>query len=769
VLSGGLGNDELLGGLGTNQMDGGGGIDTADYRWLTTALTVTATATGASATSTGVADTLTTIEQIRGTALADTMSGGETYNRADTYFGYGGADTLNGGGGADKLYGGLGDDRLNGGAGIDTVVFSTKDNGGTRAVDYRVDLALTTAQATGEGTDTLALIENATGDTGKDTFYGDEGANILNGAGGNDLLYGRGGADQLIGDSGLDLLEGGDGDDLLDGGLSADILRGQAGDDLLQGGGGNDLMEGDIGADRLYGGDNDDKLHGGDGNDLLDGGDDDDTLYGDVGADILQGGADNDGLFGGAGDDILGGQAGNDTLDGGDGVDQLVGEVGNDVLLGGSGVDTLNGGDGNDRLQGGEGADTLIGGAGLDTADFSDKTLSVVLALNGETRVDVSIGGVVEDTAEAVENIVGGAAGDTLTGDLGANRLDGMDGADVLKGGAGQDILDGGAGDRDFVDYRDKTTSVSFTLNGATDSVVMVGGLVEDTIRNVERAYGGSAADTFVGDDQANYFISYAGDDLLKGGGGFDTLNGGVGLDVADYSEKLYSISVTLNGGTAVTVRMGGVIEDSISSIEGIWGGSAGDMLTGDALANTFKGRAGRGRAHRRRRRGHLRLHGAGPLHGRSRGARHHHRLQPHPARQDRSARHRRGDRRDGRGFQLRLELLERRGSAPGRRQRHGLLAGGGRRERGQPRRLRHRGEPRHRPGRDRLPALTRAEGRRPHQRGGGGPARMSRLPAWLAALTTPSFSIRSISERRGCSRSAAGAGCSWWTPCGRG
>lgn len=33
------------------------------------------------------------------------------------------------------------------------------------------------------------------------------------------------------------------------------------------------------------------------------------------------------------------------------------------------------------------------------------------------------------------------------------------------------------------------------------------------------------------------------------------------------------------------------------------------------------------------------------------------------------------------------------------------------------------------------------------HYMGGGGGARISRLPAWLAAPTTPSFSIRSISE----------------------
>jgi hypothetical protein len=41
ILRGGAGNDRLIGGLGTNQLDGGEGIDTADYRDLGQAITIT--------------------------------------------------------------------------------------------------------------------------------------------------------------------------------------------------------------------------------------------------------------------------------------------------------------------------------------------------------------------------------------------------------------------------------------------------------------------------------------------------------------------------------------------------------------------------------------------------------------------------------------------------------------------------------------------------------------------------------------------------------
>ena len=45
-----------------------------------------------------------------------------------------------------------------------------------------------------------------------------------------------------------------------------------------------------------------------------------------------------------------------------------------------------------------------------------------------------------------IENAVGGAGNDTLTGNVAANRLDGGAGADTMAGGAGNDIIEGGDG-----------------------------------------------------------------------------------------------------------------------------------------------------------------------------------------------------------------------------------------------------------------------------------------------------------------------------------
>ena len=97
-------------------------------------------------------------------------------------------------------------------------------------------------------------------------------------------------------------------------------------------------------------------------------------------------------LSGGAGDDTLAaGNLGNDILMGGSGSDTLSGGTAQDLLYGGDGADQLNGGSGDDRLVGGSGDDLLDGGAGSDTAGYNlvayDTTTPIVGAF------DSSIGG----------------------------------------------------------------------------------------------------------------------------------------------------------------------------------------------------------------------------------------------------------------------------------------------------------------------------------------------------------------------------------------
>jgi Ca2+-binding RTX toxin-like protein len=142
-----------------------------------------------------------------------------------------------------------------------------------------------------------------------------------------------------------------------------------------------------------------------------------------------------DWITGGAGDDIIAGGGGDDIVAGNSGFDTLRGEAGKDVLYGGAG---------NDILDGGADADVLVGGAGLDAASYASAT-AVVRAYLGASNLNV--GHALGDEYSSIEDLIGGAAADTLGGDVGENELSGGKGNDTLLGGAGDDNYVWNAGD----------------------------------------------------------------------------------------------------------------------------------------------------------------------------------------------------------------------------------------------------------------------------------------------------------------------------------
>lgn len=271
-----------------------------------------------------------------------------------------------------------------------------------------------------------------------------------------------------------------------------------------------------------------------------------DSLVGSEGAETIAAFEGNDTIWGLGGNDTLYGDDGDDSIYGGDGHDELQGWTGNDTMFGGEGNDQLYGYTGHDSLSGGNGADWIEGGDGSDTLD-------------------------------------GGSGNDMLKGEAGTDTLLGGSGNDSLWGGAGADKLDGGSGS-DFAYYGDKSKKVEVALNGSKEVSVKVNGVVEDKIKNIEGVVGGSAGDKLVGDKLGNYFF---------GLGGKDTIDGGKGLDMADFSDKAKKVQVTLNGSKEVTVKVNGKSEDKIKNIEGIIGGTAGDKITGDSASNWLIGNRG--------------------------------------------------------------------------------------------------------------------------------------------------------------------------------
>ena len=171
------------------------------------------------------------------------------------------------------------------------------------------------------------------------------------------------------------------------------------------------------------------------------------------GSTVFQGSSDNDALVGTTGNDTFLASAGNDTIDGLAGTDtydlsantsgayvdlgtdangaggmafggtqtgfdlltsieNVRGSSGNDVLNGSAADNVFYASAGNDQINGGEG--------GVDTYDASDATHAVNINLGTGA---VSGADVDSDTLTSIENAIGGAGDDTITGSAGANTF----------------------------------------------------------------------------------------------------------------------------------------------------------------------------------------------------------------------------------------------------------------------------------------------------------------------------------------------------------
>ncbi len=522
------------------------------------------------------------------------------------------------------------------------ITWTTEEIGITseiRAVIFNADGNGVTVAATDNG-DTLI------GSDGNDTLNGGKGSDTLNGLDGNDSLLGGGRDDVLNGGNGDDLLNGGADGDIIDGGDQTEdgadtvlyfnnavgiyLNLGLTNTDFNASGGDASFdkisnVENIVGSefnDTLIGDDNDNEIHALAGADTIDGGAGDDKIMGGAGADIIDGGAGLDGVSyefsaagvtltlgangaqatasGGAGSDAIGDKISNaeivlgsnfiDSLTGNNLDNKFFGSFGNDILKGGDGNDELDGGDGADNLDGGngddilrpgDGIDTVTGGAGNDTVSYDvgitdNGGITITLGANGlqTTATGAFAQG---DKISLVENVVGtddDDNADTITGNALDNIINGMSGKDVLTGGGNTAV-----GDTLSYEFSNPAVTLTLNLNGS-----YVGGHAEgDNATGFENVIGGRAADEITGD---------AGDNVIEGRQGGDTLDGGANTIIGDtlsYAGSDGAVTIVINASAS-----GGHADgDTNSNFENVLGSAFDDVLLGDDFNNKLSGGAG--------------------------------------------------------------------------------------------------------------------------------------------------------------------------------
>lgn len=638
-LRGSSGADTFEGGLGADTIDGQGGADRIIYTNSFQGVQILLAEGSGFAIVGGFGeargDRITNIEHISGSRFSDRLEGNSL---ANSLLGDAGNDRLSGKGGADTIDGGTGDDTIDGGSGSDVLIGGADTDLLTYAnTTASLSINLLTGRAIGGGdTDIIGGFENVIAGLGSDLVIGDGLDNRIDGGLGSDTLRGGGGDDTLVAGGQSDLLEGGEGDDELIaigdalGSGAVDTLDGGAGFDIVSYLGATEGVSIDARAGKGRAGQARDDIYigieGFEGTNFSDtffgfatvlsgitytfiGGGGDDVLFADHGAERFFGGAGLDTVdyttstagvtvdlafsFGGVGG--LGGTAQGDQY------------ISVERVFGTAFSDTIRGSDSDDILLGGAGAsvgDDLDGRGGFDKTQYFG-SLDTVVDLTDSSR---NSGLAQNDRLTSIEHIVTGSGNDSIVGTAASERFEGLAGNDTLIGGEGVDTLLGGLGDDllivgsggGIVDGGEGAADRLFTkltesVSGRLGGEIAVGAGVYQ-VTGVEQLTTGDQSDAVGASDGlfAEGIFTAGGDDTLLGSLGGETLNGGDGVDTLIFTANRAGVIVTLGDGIGFGSGAGSEADgDRYFNIENVVGTDAGDVISGQSVANLFDGRGG--------------------------------------------------------------------------------------------------------------------------------------------------------------------------------
>eukprot|EP01030_Chromulinospumella_sphaerica_P001268 gene1268-1241_t len=542
-LYGGGGNDILTGGAGADTLSGGEGTDTAAYKGAISGVKASLTQPSAN-TGDAQGDVLLSIENLTGSALADTLEGNA------------GSNVLSGSGGDDVLVGRGGGDHYHGGDGSDTADY-------TDALDKVViNLAYQENNAGAAAGDSLQSIERVA-DSGVDVVSY-EGINTpvrvsLFTGGTNNATAGQQGSTETF--SGIENLRATSGstDAVGDAFASVEVFVGsQWSDTFLASTASTWIRGGDTGATRVT-----------------------DTV--DYSASEISGdgsGADVDLARDNqtsASVTVAGGRQGTLWAKGDvfSNLQKVIGTAKDDTFWAGGAPMAIDGG-----------ADTL---SGSNTVSFEASTSAGVSASLMSSPGITLTGWAVNKTYTNIQNLTGTTLADVLEGDAKNNVLSGGAGDDVFKGTLGLDTLIGGAGN-DTADFSSVTTALNMSLANGTGLTIRMDSVVGATFdaagdtfaADIEGVIGTRFADSLYGRSTFEFLQGGAGDDTLYGSLGADILEGNAGTNTADYSAST-AVTINLLDGTA---ELGGFAEgDLLLNIQHI--NTTGDSFVMDAGSGT--------------------------------------------------------------------------------------------------------------------------------------------------------------------------------------
>ena len=597
--------------------------------------------------SSGSTDIKVTATDSAGLSASDTFTLRDSLtltNRPEndgTHTGFSGPDGMSGIGGSFKLFGLGGDDTYT----VDDrsdIVFEYAGDGTDRV---ETGLSYTLPNDVENLTLTGGASVNGTGNVLGNLIVGNSGGNVLDGKAGADTLRGGAGDDVYIVDNVADVVDETGSSDVDTVVASVNWTLGGALENLTLSGVGNlngtgnasdNLILGNAGANTLTGLDGNDTLSGGAGNDLLDGGT-----------------GDNWYLFGkGFGQDTIAAAPSSSTSDHFSRLDLVTLNpadvtflrVGNALQISvvgtidkitinsfyvndnaynltnpvqaiqfanetwdipriqqalGSAVGNVRyGTDGDDSLSGSGGSYVLVGGPGDDTY-FVDDAADLTLERPGEgtdsvlTPISTTLAPNIEKgtlTGAAAASLTGNALDNTLVGNAAADLLDGAAGADTMVGGAGDDryvvdnsgdvVLENAAEGNDLVQ-----STISYVLGADVENLTLLG------TANVDAT----------GNRLANQLVGNAGNNVLDGMFGADTMTGGAGDDTYVVDNSGDSIVELAGEGidlvrSSISVVLGANIENATLTLTNdinATGNALANALIGNAGANTLDGQAG--------------------------------------------------------------------------------------------------------------------------------------------------------------------------------